>query len=289
MTDRTRGVGLIQRCHPDWRVTAVPSADVALQELADRQFDVVISDLVMPGIDGRQFLKIMGDDYPLVPVILITSQGDDQIAAECIGLGAVNYVPKRLLADRLVTVLDEVVQGEEEAATTRRVLQYVVQNRCRFEIDSDLNQIWTLLNFIRERLHALQMFSGDTVRGISTAVREALLNAHFHGNLRANSVPLERSRSEYIAVAAQHKTEAQYAGRHIRVSLSLEPAEITFRISDDGDGFDQTFLKDLTGPPQERFPNGNGIRLMMTLMDRVSFNESGNEVTLSAGPDNASK
>ena len=113
-----------------------------------RHVDIVVSDLMMPGLDGRQLLKIMNDDYPLIPVVLISAHGDDQMAAECIGLGAVNYVGKTRLADDLISVLSEVVLGEEEIVAMRRVLKHVVQNRCEFEIDSDLNQIRPLVNFV---------------------------------------------------------------------------------------------------------------------------------------------
>ncbi|MEQ9408636.1 MAG: response regulator [Fuerstiella sp.] len=279
-TDRIRGAGLIQKGRPDWEVVALSSVEEGLQEIARRRVDVVVSDLVMPGIDGRELLQIMNRDYPLTPVVLTTSQGNEQIAAECVGLGAVNYVPKRLLAENLVRVLQEVLTAEAEVIATRRVLQYVVRNRCSFEIDSDLEQVWSLVNFIRERLHAMQMFLPDRVQSISSAVREALLNAHFHGNLEVNSRPLELSRSEYIALASQRRHDPLLAGRQIRLSMCLKKGRLSFQISDDGRGFDVTALDGLTGAPEASLPNGNGIRQMRTLMSEVTYNDRGNEVTL---------
>ena len=280
MTDRTRGIGLIRKAYPAWDVTAASSVNAALDELAERRFDVVVSDLVMPGLDGRELLKIMADDYPLIPVVLITSQGDDQVAAECIALGAVNYVPKRKLAERLCTVLKEVVQAAHERQITRRVLEHVVQNRCRFEIDSDLNQIRALVNRVRDRLTGMQMFSARKVRNLTTALREALMNAHFHGNMQVNSRLLETDREDYVTAAADRKNDPAYTERRIRMTMLLEHGTVTFRIEDDGPGFDPTALAELLDVGQGQLTEERGLRKMATLMDRVEFNEVGNEVTL---------
>ncbi len=279
-TDRVRGTGLIRKSHPDWQVIAVASAREALQHIGESMPDVVVTDLVMPEMDGKQLLKSIRESYPSIPVVLITAQGDDSIAAECVGLGAVNYVPKRLLAEKLVPVLDEVIHTEKELHITRSVLKHIQQNRCQLEIDSDLNQIRSLVNFVRERLHAMQLFSGDRVQKITTAVRESLLNAHFHGNLQVNSRPLELPRSEYIARATARKSQPEFADRRIRLTMSLQPEAIRFHIEDDGPGFDRSFLQTLSGPPQDEFSNGNGVRHMQMSMESVRWNESGNAVTM---------
>lgn len=281
MTDRTRAAGLIRKQHADWEITAVAGVQEALNEMAQWRPDVVVSDLVMPGIDGREFLKIVGRDYPTVPVVLITSQGDDQIAAECVAIGAANYVPKRLLAKQLTAVLDEVVQAEEEMRVTRGVLKYVVENKFNFQIKSDVGRISALVNFVRERLRGTQLFSSEKICGMTAAVREALLNAHYHGNLKLNSRPLELSRTEYLALAEQRKDLADFADRSIRLTMALQSDTISFCIADDGDGFDVVCLEELSGEPDEKFANGNGVRCMQSCMETVVWNEKGNEVTLS--------
>ena len=281
-TDRVRGTGLIRKSHSDWNVVALSSAENALKELEQTVPDILVTDLVMPEMDGKQLLRIVRDNYPTVPVVLITAQGDDRIAAECVGMGAVNYVPKRLLADQLVSVLDEVIQAEDEVALTRRVLKFIRRNQCRFEINSDLDQIRSLVNFFRERLHATHLFSAARVQQITMAVREALLNAHFHGNFEANGTPLELNRDDYIALASNRKEDERYQNRRIRVAMSLQPDRIEFSVEDDGPGFEQSCLADLTGLPDEKSGNGNGVRQMNSSMDSVSWNAEGNAVTLSA-------
>ncbi|MCP4853577.1 MAG: response regulator [Fuerstiella sp.] len=279
-TDRTRGSGLIRRRYPEWTVIEAACAQDGLNVLAERHVDAVVSDLVMPNMDGRDFLRRINLEFAGLPVVLITAQGDDRIAAECVELGAVNYVPKRRLADDLVPALEDVITAQKEVVATRRVLQYVVQNRCEFEIHNDLDQIRSLINFLRDRLSAFERFTPTDIQSGTTAVRESLLNAYFHGNLEANSRPLEHTRDEYVAWAVRQKSKPPYSDRRIRLEVNLDPVEINFRITDQGKGFDHAIVTDLTGPPSDRFPAGNGFRQIQQAMDSVSFNECGNMIIL---------
>ncbi|MCA9051894.1 MAG: response regulator [Planctomycetaceae bacterium] len=281
LTDRVRGAGLIQAKYPTWRVLQATSGPQGLEQLAANKVNTVVCDLVMPGMDGRQFLRTANERFPNTPVVLVTSHGDDQIAAECVETGAVNYVPKRLLAERLLPVIEEVVNSQREAAAMQAVLKHVERNRCEFEIDNDLNQIRSLANFVSERLRGFNRFSGETVQAMSSAVRESLLNAYFHGNLECNSQPLQHDRAEYTQLAAEKRTLPGLSGRHIRFSMQLDRQRILFRVADDGPGFDTSVLDELTGAPAEGNPRGNGVRRMREAMDTVLFSRTGNEVLLS--------
>ena len=287
VTDRVRGVGIIRKSHPDWHVIPADDGEQALQILGNGNIDIVVSDVVMPGVDGRELLRIITNQHPLTPVVLITAQGDDQMAAECLSLGAVNYVPKRRLSQDLAGVLNDVVQSEREAADMRRVLQHVVRNRCEFEIDSDVDEVRTLANFVQNRLHAYNVLSPQQVRCITAAVRECLLNAHYHGNLAVNSHPLQYERSHYIARAAERYSSQDYSGRKIRLCMLLEPTCIQIQVADDGAGFDQQCLQDLQGEPNPQHQKGNGTRQIRAAVDSFTYNPSGNEVTLVVRRDSA--
>jgi len=279
-TDRTRGVGLIAGRHPEWNIVQADCAEDGLSKLRERQFNAVVSDIVMPNMDGREFLRTVNKEFAGLPVVLITAQGNDRIAAECVELGAVNYVPKRRMAEDLVPALEDVITAQREVIATRRVLQHVVRNCCEFEIQNDLDQIRSLINFMRDRLSGFERFTPADIQSITTAVRESLLNAYFHGNLEANSLPMEHTRDEYVTQAVRHGSDPRYSDRRIKLELTLDPVEITFRISDQGKGFEHAIVADLTGPPDDRFRAGNGFRYMKQSMDSVSFNESGNMVIL---------
>lgn len=280
ITERTRGVGLIKKHKSEWNVIPADSAAEGLRILESWHVDVVVSDLVMPGMDGREFLQVIGDRYPAIPVVLITSHGSDQIAAQSLELGAANYVSKQSLAEKLVPALTEILHSQQSAAFSQQVLQHVTRSRCRFSIDNDLEQIRSLIQITQDRLTGMQRCSEATVHNLTIAIRETLLNAYFHGNLEVNASPLQKTRDDYVRLGEERAQESPYAGRQIRFEMELEGDKVTFCVADDGVGFQHTAVEKLRDAPQAGYPNGNGFRRIHQQMDEVVFNEKGNQITL---------
>ncbi len=87
-----------------YRTTSVASGEAALEVLARETFDLVISDLVMPGLDGIGVLRAVKESerHRSTPVLLISGLGDAQLvesarAAGCDGLVAKPFSPETLL------------------------------------------------------------------------------------------------------------------------------------------------------------------------------------------------
>ncbi len=77
-------------------VTAAAGGREALAALAARRFDLMILDVVMPGMDGRSVLAQLRQTTPSseLPVIMVTSKSDGEEIAGCFALGATDYVTK---------------------------------------------------------------------------------------------------------------------------------------------------------------------------------------------------
>jgi two-component system, cell cycle response regulator len=78
------------------RVTAVEDGGRALEALRAEAFDVVLLDVLMPGMDGYETLARIERDEKLrhVPVIMISALEDVESVVRCIELGAADYLPK---------------------------------------------------------------------------------------------------------------------------------------------------------------------------------------------------
>src|SRR6201999_4355119 len=67
--------------------------------LRDRQFDVILSDVHMPGLDGIELLRVVRERDLDVPVILLTGAPDVETAARALEYGAFRYLIKRKAVD----------------------------------------------------------------------------------------------------------------------------------------------------------------------------------------------
>lgn len=76
------------------RVTCAASAAEACRFLVQDQYDVIISDVMMPGEDGIAFLKHVHESWPDLPVILMTGHAQLQMAVNAIKNGAFDFVHK---------------------------------------------------------------------------------------------------------------------------------------------------------------------------------------------------
>ena len=81
------------------------SAVRALERLAEEPVDAVLSDVVMPGMDGLQFLEQARERAPHVPIILMSGQASLETAVKATRLGALDFVEKPVGLDRLLLTL----------------------------------------------------------------------------------------------------------------------------------------------------------------------------------------
>jgi DNA-binding NtrC family response regulator len=88
------------------------TAEDALRRLQTQSFDVVLTDITMPGLSGRELLKRVLSLYPGTPVIVISGLSDQDQAQSLIGAGAFDYLIKPF---RL-----EVVEESVRRATQQR-------------------------------------------------------------------------------------------------------------------------------------------------------------------------
>ena len=85
--------------------TVCDSADRALDQLRAAAFDVVLSDVVMPGKDGLQFLTELRALGVTTPVIMISGQATVEMAVRATKLGAIDFLEKPLSTDKLLLTI----------------------------------------------------------------------------------------------------------------------------------------------------------------------------------------
>src|SRR3954471_7524306 len=91
-------------------VEQADNGEQALRRLSEFAFDVLITDLRLPGIDGRQVLDAAVERYPEIVAIVITGYGTVKDAVDAIKQGAADFITKPFQFDALLHVLNSAVE-----------------------------------------------------------------------------------------------------------------------------------------------------------------------------------
>jgi two-component system response regulator AtoC len=100
---------------------AVGSAEDALKELEARDFDLVLTDVRMPGMGGLALLGEIQRLQPELLVIVMSAYGSHEAAVEAMKAGAYDYLPKPFRPDEVVLVLRKAEERERLARENRRL------------------------------------------------------------------------------------------------------------------------------------------------------------------------
>ena len=100
--------------HGGYEVTAVESAEHAIERLGrDADYDLVLSDIMMPGTDGLCLLDRITADFPSTPVVLITAVHDVHIATGAFRRGAVDFLLKPVERNHLLHIVGRSLERQQ--------------------------------------------------------------------------------------------------------------------------------------------------------------------------------
>src|SRR5690349_19822661 len=86
------------------------NGEEALEHLARKRFNLVITDLVMPGIDGFALVKRVKQNHPDLPVFILTAHGSHDVARKAQSIGADDYLLKPVNPDQLHAALGKAME-----------------------------------------------------------------------------------------------------------------------------------------------------------------------------------
>ena len=277
--DRTRAGGLLKK-RPDLTPVFASNGREALALIAERPPDLVLTDLQMPEMDGLALVEQVRRSVPGLPVILMTAHGSEEIAVQALRKGAASYVAKRNLAAELVDTVLSVLEIARADLSQKHVLACLTQTEARYELDNDIASIAPLIGQLEANLNRMELCDETGLIRVAVALREALVNAIYHGNLDLTSELLEDNEAHFTELAARRPNEEPYARRRVHLIARETRNEVTYVIRDEGQGFDHAALPDPTLPQNLERRTGRGLFLIRTFMDDVRHNDVGNEITM---------
>lgn len=109
---------------PHADVTWAPSAEAALEFLGTRDWDLLICDIELPGMDGLEFVRVARERHPQISALMLSGHADFEHAVAAIRAGADDYLPKPVDRKALTTKTQELIalSRERKAAARATVL-----------------------------------------------------------------------------------------------------------------------------------------------------------------------
>ncbi len=115
----------------DFEVATALSGEEALERLEDREVDVVVLDLQMPGVDGIQVLRRIKERRPLIEVIMLTGHATVETAIEGMKLGAFDFLTKPTETEELLEKIARAFgrKSEQDERIRQAEIDQIVKRR----------------------------------------------------------------------------------------------------------------------------------------------------------------
>src|SRR5579862_5130821 len=247
-----------------WEADSASSGEDALTRLETRSYDALLTDILMPGMDGLELLGRLRARHPGTPVVMMTVKNTPDHVMGSLRREAAAYVSKPFSRDTLLTTLQNAlsssVEGDDIKILSDKPHWISLQIRCQIATADRLTQ------FVRELPSDLEPEQREQ---IATAFRELLMNAVEHGG------HLDRDKTVDLS--------------YIRTARS-----IVYYIHDPGEGFSMNALAHaaIANSPDNPFghlelrremgirPGGFGLLMTQSFADELIYSAKGNEVIL---------
>jgi two-component system nitrogen regulation response regulator NtrX len=164
-----------------YRVRTAPTGEEMLRQVAQASPDLVILDVWLPGMDGLQALEEMKQQYPDLPVIMISGHSTVEAAVKATKLGAYDFIEKPLSLEKTILAVQNALDRrrlEQENLALRRTLEE------RYEIVGECPAIQSLRTQIQS---AAPSHGRVLIRGESGTGKELIARAIHRQSLRADS------------------------------------------------------------------------------------------------------
>jgi len=264
----------------DLEVTYATNGREALDQIRRARPDAVVTDMLMPELDGLELVHEVKSSWQTLPVVLMTGHGNEETAVDALNAGAASYVPKKNLSRDLEETVRNLLAVASDHEAEQELLESLRHVELHFRIGNDLKGLRPLINHIQSHLRQMEVCDDSEVLRISTALQEALMNAIEHGNLDMDSSLRQNGGTAYAELGLSRRQEEPYTSRQVHVTASINRERITLVVRDEGNGFDPHGLPDPTDPANLQKVSGRGLLLIRTFMDDVSFNTMANQITM---------
>ena len=164
-----------------FHIDVASDGETALKQLKDNVYDVVLLDIIMPGIDGISLLKQLSSDSPAPAVIVLTGKATVETAVEAMKNGAYDYLTKPYKLDELVIIIGRAYEYRSLRIKNMQLQQELIRKESPEGFVVRSRQLKGILSLIRK---IAPTDSPVFVQGESGTGKELIANTVWHYSKR---------------------------------------------------------------------------------------------------------
>jgi len=100
---------------PGIEIDTCDSAAAAIERIEASDYDAIVTDIKMPGMDGLALLSVIRGKRPATPTLLITGHGEDDLGLRALEGGAFEYISKPIDRDSFIESLERAIRTRHGA------------------------------------------------------------------------------------------------------------------------------------------------------------------------------
>src|SRR5207253_3225205 len=116
----------------------------ALAAIEQEAPSLVLTDLLLPELDGLKLVESVRRLYPQIPIVLLTERGGEDIAIRALQYGAASYIPKKSLTREIASTLEQVLTAARASQRDEQLLGYLSGMELQFALDNDADLVQPL-------------------------------------------------------------------------------------------------------------------------------------------------
>ncbi len=156
----------------------------ALRVLRDNVFDVILLDVVMPGVDGLSLMKKLKEDSGAPAIIVLTGKATVETAVDAMKNGAYDYLTKPYKLDELAIVVERAYEYRRLSVKSKLLEQELVRKEFPFELVGNSRQLQEILALVKK---VAPTDSPVFIQGESGTGKELIANTVWHYSARKDA------------------------------------------------------------------------------------------------------